>query len=194
MDSLTLTLSQNPTADAGADQSACEDTASHVFNLVGTGTVPAGSTITWSGTGITFGSPNSLTTTATVSSFGSFTATLSITNAATGVGCVGASNDLILTLNQNPQITIADVACNAADGGTSIDLVAVVTAGGSAGTNGFVWKKGGVIVPGQTTDTLTVTTPGVYSVEVTRTHTDGSVSCTNSKSKNVGLCAADAAP
>ncbi len=99
-----------------------------------------------------------------------------------------------LVLNQNPQIIIADVSCNAAAGGVSINLVAVVTAGGTAGTNGFVWKKGGAVIAGQTTDTLNVTTPGVYTVEVTRSHTDGSVSCLGSKSKNVGLCAADAAP
>jgi hypothetical protein len=194
VDTVDLTLSQNPTAAAGDNQSACEDTASHVFNLVGTGTVPAGSTITWSGTGITFGTPNALTTTATVSAFGTFTATLTISNPSTATGCNPASDTVDLTLNQNPQITIADVSCNAADGGTSINLVAQVTAAGSAGTNAFVWKKNGGVIAGQTTDTLTVTEAGVYTVEVTRSHTDGSVSCTNSKSKNVGLCASDAAP
>lgn len=193
-DTVDLTLNQNPSASAGPDQSACENTNSHQFTINGTGTVPAGATIQWSGTGITFGSPNSLVTTATVNDWGKFTATLTVTNASTSAGCTNASDTVDLILNQNPVITIADVSCNAAAGGTSVNIVAQVTANGTAGTNSFVWKKNGQVISGQTTDTLNVTTPGTYTVEVTRSHTDGSVSCTNSKSKNVGLCAADAGP
>ncbi|MGH9959885.1 MAG: hypothetical protein ACREBC_22650, partial [Pyrinomonadaceae bacterium] len=64
-----------------------------------------------------------------------------VSNPQTGItaGCGDDDDTVTLTLNQNPQITIEDVSCNAAEGGTSINLVAGVTAGGSAGTNAFVW-------------------------------------------------------
>ena len=194
VDTLNLTLSQNPTADAGADQSACEDTASHQFNLVGTGTVPDGSTIQWSGTGISFGSPNSLSTTATVSAFGSFTATLSISNSASGTGCLPASDTVVLVLNQNPVITIEDVACNAAEGGTSIVLEAVLSAGGGSVSTSYEWRKVGSATIIGTNAQLTVTTPGTYTVTVKANNGTGIEVCDSVKSKNVGLCAADAAP
>ncbi|HEU4477119.1 MAG TPA: PKD domain-containing protein [Pyrinomonadaceae bacterium] len=194
VDTVNLTLSQNPTASAGADQSACEDTASHQFNLVGTGTVPTGATIQWSGAGITFGSPNALSTTATVSAFGSFTATLSISNPATGTDCLPASDTVVLVLNQNPVITIEDVACNAADGGTSIELEAVVSAGGGSVSTSYEWRKVGSATIIGTNATLTVTTPGTYTVTVKANNGAGIEVCDSVKSKNVGLCASDAAP
>ena len=194
VDTVNLTLSQNPTANAGADQSACEDTASHQFNLVGTGTVPTGSTIQWSGTGITFGSPNALSTTATVSGFGSFTATLTISNSATGTGCNPASDTVNLLLNQNPVITIEDVACNAAEGGTSIVLEAVVSAGGGSVSTSYEWRKVGSATIIGTNAQLTVSTPGTYTVTVKANNGTGIEVCDSVKSKNVGLCASDATP
>ena len=194
VDTVNLTLSQNPTANAGADQSACEDTASHQFNLEGTGTVPTGATIQWSGTGITFGSPNSLSTTATVSTFGSFTATLSISNPASGTGCIPASDTVVLVLNQNPVVTIQDVACNAAAGGTSIVLEAVLSAGGGSVSTSYEWRKVGSATVIGTNATLTVTTPGTYTVTVKANNGTGIEVCDSVVSKNVGLCASDAAP
>jgi hypothetical protein len=97
---------------------------------------------------------------------------------------------VVLTLDQNPVVTIADVACNAAEGGTELMLVANVTAGGGAGTT-FSWSGPmGGIVSGGSTDTITVNKPGTYTVTVT----NGTTGCSSMKSKNVGLCAADAGP
>lgn len=196
-DTVTLTLSQNPASNAGADQQACETNGSHVFSLSdATSTVPAGGTRTWSITNNTTGAAvlisdvNAANPTVTLQGFGTATLTQTITNPATGAGCTGATDSVVLTLDQNPVITIADVACNAPDGGTTLQLVAVVSAGGGADST-FSWSgPSGGIVSGSGTDTITVNKPGTYTVTVT----NGATSCVSVKSKNVGLCATDPAP
>lgn len=126
----------------------------------------------------------------TLQGFGTATLRMTIINPATGAGCTGAQDEVVLTLDQNPAITIADVACNAAEGGTQLLLVANVSAGGGPGTT-FSWSgPTGGIVSGGSTDTVTVNKPGTYTVTVT----NGTTGCTSMKSKNVGLCAADAGP
>ena len=76
-----------------------------------------------------------------------------------GASCTGASDSVVLTLDQNPVITIADVACTAADGGTELMLKAVVSAGGGPGTT-FSWNgPSGGIISGAATDTITVGNP-----------------------------------
>jgi hypothetical protein len=133
---------------------------------------------------------NAANPTVTLQGFGTATLTQTITNPATGTGCTGATDSVVLTLNQNPVITIADVACNAPSGGTQLQLVAVVSAGGGASPT-FSWSgPSGGIVSGGSTDTVTVNKPGTYTVTVT----NGTTSCVSVKSKNVGLCATDAAP
>jgi hypothetical protein len=196
-DTVVLTLSQNPAANAGVDKQACETDPSHLFALSdATSTVPAGGTRTWSVTNNTTGQAvlisdvNAANPNVTLQGFGTATLTLTITNPATGTACIGASEDVVLTLDQNPVVTIADVACNAAEGGTELMLVANVTAGGGAGTT-FSWSGPmGGIVSGGSTDTITVNKPGTYTVTVT----NGTTGCSSMKSKNVGLCAADAGP
>ena len=196
-DTVVLTLSQNPAANAGADKQACETDPSHVFALSdATSTVPAGGTRVWSVTGNTTGQPvlisdvNAATPSVTLQGFGTATLTMTITNPATGAGCTGASDSVVLTLDQNPVITIADVACNAPEGGTQLVLIANVSAGGGPGTT-FSWSgPSGGIVSGGSTDTVTVNKPGTYTVTVT----NGATSCSSVKSKNVGLCATDPAP
>jgi PKD domain-containing protein len=196
-DTVTVTLSQNPAANAGVDKQACETNPSHVFSLSdATSTVPAGATRTWSVTANTTGATvlisdvNAANPTVTLQGFGSATLTQTITNPATGTGCTGASDSVNLTLDQNPVVTIADVACTAAGGGTTLQLTAVVSAGGGPGTT-FSWSgPSGGIVSGGSTDTITVGKPGTYTVTVT----NGNTTCSSMKSKNVGLCAADAGP
>lgn len=196
-DTVTLTLSQNPASNAGADKQACETDPSHVFALSdATSTVPAGGTRTWSVTGNTTGATvlisdvNAANPSITLQGFGTATLTQTITNPATGAGCTGAADSVVLTLDQNPVITIADVACNAADGGTTLVLTAGVSAGGGPGTT-FSWAgPSGGIIAGAGTDTITVNKPGTYTVTVT----NGNTSCSSMKSKNVGLCAADPSP
>lgn len=196
-DTVVVTLSQNPAANAGADKQACETDPSHVFALNdATSTVPAGGTRTWSVFANTTGQPVLISDTSaanpsvTLQGFGSATLRMTITNPATGAGCTGATDDVVLTLDQNPVVTIADVACNAAEGGTQLVLIANVSAGGGPGTT-FSWSgPSGGIVSGGSTDTVTVNKPGTYTVTVT----NGTTGCTSIKSKNVGLCAADAGP
>ena len=196
-DTVVLTLSQNPAANAGADKQACETNPSHVYALSdATSTVPAGGTRTWTVQNNTTGQPvlisnaSAANPSVTLQGFGTATLRQTITNPATGAGCTGAQDDVVLTLDQNPVITIADVACNAAEGGTQLLLVANVSAGGGQGTT-FSWSgPSGGIVSGGATDTVTVNKPGTYTVTVT----NGTTGCTSVKSKNVGLCAADAGP
>lgn len=196
-DTVTVTLSQNPASNAGADKQACETNPSHVFSLTdATSTVPAGGTRTWSVTNNTTGATvlisnvNAANPTVTLQGFGTATLTQTITNPATGVGCTGAADSVVLKLDQNPVITIADVACNAPGGGTQLQLAAVVGAGGGPNLT-YLWSgPSGGIVSGGSTDTITVNKPGTYTVTVT----NGTTSCSSVKSKNVGLCASDPAP
>jgi hypothetical protein len=194
-DTVTLTLSQNPAANAGVDKQACETTASHVFALSdATSTVPAGGTRTWSvsnnttGATVLISNVNAANPSITLQGFGSATLTQTITNAATGAGCTGASDSVVLTLNQNPVITIADVACNAPGGATEIMLTANVSAGGGA-TPTFSWSGPG-ITAGANTATITANRAGLYTVTVT----NGTTSCAAVKSKQVGFCATDPPP
>ena len=78
--SATAEVFVNPVVAAGADQSRVQLERLTQFSLDATAgsTIPAGGSVLWTGTGITFGSPTSLTTTATVSAFGAYTATLTI--------------------------------------------------------------------------------------------------------------------
>jgi hypothetical protein len=196
-DTVTLTLSQNPAANAGVDKDACETSPAHEFALSdATSTVPPGGTRTWTVSNNTTGNTvlisdvNAANPSVTLQGFGSATLTLTTTNPATGAGCTGASDSVVLTLDQNPVITIADVACNAADGGTSLQLTALVSAGGGPGST-FSWSgPTGGIMSGSGTDTIMVNKPGTYTVTVT----NGTTGCASVKSKNVGLCAADAGP
>lgn len=196
-DEVTLTRSQNPTANAGPNLSACEDTASHQFTISGSSaTVPAGAQITWSGpAGVSFDDTHALHPVVTVSAFGTFTLTMSVNNPATGTGCTPASDTVDVTLNQNPAISIEDVACTA-DGTpqtTSLSLTANITAGGGS-TNTFAWVgPAGFSNPGNVA-TINTSIPGLYTVTVTAAHADGSVSCVGTKSKFVGLCASDPKP
>ena len=196
-DTVTVTLNQNPASNAGADKQACETSPSHVFSLSdATSTVPAGGTRTWSVTNNTTGATvlisnvNAANPSVTLQGFGTATLTQTITNPATGTGCTGASDSVVLELDQNPVITIADVACNAPNGGTQLQLAAVVGAGGGPNLT-YSWSgPTGGIVSGGSTDTITVNKPGTYTVTVT----NGTTTCSSVKSKNVGLCATDAAP
>src|SRR6185436_17291183 len=166
------------------------------FTISGsTATVPAGAQITWSGpAGVSFDDTHALHPVVTVSAFGSFTLTMSVSNPSGGTGCNPASDTAKVTLNQNPVITIDDVACSA--GGTpqttSISLTANVGAG--SGTNTFAWSgPAGFANPGNVA-TISTSIPGLYTVTVTAAHADGSVSCQSTKSKFVGLCASDPKP
>ena len=196
-DTVTVTLNQNPASNAGTDKQACETNPSHVFSLSdATSTVLAGGTRTWSVTNNTTGATvlisnvNAANPTVTLQGFGTATLIQTITNPATGTGCTEASDSVVLKLDQNPVITIADVACNAPNGGTQLQLAAVVGAGGGPNLT-YSWSgPTGGIVSGGSTDTITVNKPGKYTVTVT----NGTTSCSSIKSKNVGLCATDAAP
>lgn len=127
----------------------------------------------------------------TLQGFGSVTLQMSISNDASGSGCMGSTDTVVLTLNQNPVVSIADLACDTT-GGASVMLEAVVSAGGGSVSTSFVWKKNGMVVGNAAQ--LSVSSPGTYTVEVTANHGNGITSCMASKSKVVGFCASDPTP
>ncbi|HLA12261.1 MAG TPA: hypothetical protein VJ023_16860 [Pyrinomonadaceae bacterium] len=182
---LVLTVSQNPEAAAGPNLDACEDTASHVFSLLGASSmVPVGGTLEWSvvsGSANFSGQPTSSAANpnVTVTAFGETVLRLTVTS----LTCGTATSDVTLTLNANPVVTIATVECSDGD---SIVLEATATVNGlPCASCTFAWSGPG----GATTGSMrTVTSPGNYSVTATDAHT-GMTSCMGSTSKHVGLCA-----
>ena len=184
-DDLVLTVNQNPQAETGPDQDACEDTASHTFSLSGASSViPVGGTRTWS---VVSGSANfsgqatsnAANPSVTVTAFGETVLRLTVTSPSCGT----ATSDITLTLNANPVVTIGTVECS---DGNSIVLEATATVNGlPCASCTFAWSGPGGATTGAT---RTVTAPGTYSVTATDAHT-GQTSCTGSTSKHVGLCA-----
>jgi hypothetical protein len=67
------------------------------------------------------------------------------------------------TVVVNPNLTGVDLSLNS-ECTSSVYLQATVT-GGTSPT--YVWKKDGVVISGQTSSTLAISSPGVYKVEVT---------------------------
>jgi hypothetical protein len=98
-----------------------------------------------------------------------------------------SSAAVTLYVDPNPVVTICstdtDKACTT-DG--SLLLQATVTPSG--GTVTYQWQKDGVDIANETSSTLLVTGPGLYSVNVTRkvNTTEG---CPGTASLHVGLCA-----
>ncbi len=103
-----------PNAQAGVDDTIC---GSLVYNLNAT---PSAGTGTWTGpAGITFGTPNSPTSTATASAAGTYTLTWTEDN---GGGCV-SSDDVVITFS-DPSFTetVTPALCGVSNG--EIDMTA----------------------------------------------------------------------
>ena len=178
---ITLTLSQNPAANAGPNLDACETNASHEFTISGSSaTTPIGSQITWTGPlGVSFDDIHALHPKVTVTSFGTVTLTMSVSNTATGSGCLPASATVNLTLNQNP---------TAAAGPDQTDCSAGVTTpftlAGSATNGTTVWTcdsgdcaKVSITTPGSLTSGVVFTGTGSATLKLTTTSNATPTSC-----------------
>ena len=157
--SVDLTVSPKANANAGADQAVCASNPGVTLNGSISGSALSGS---WSGGTGTF-NPNANTLNAVYTpsaaeiAAGSVTLTLT-TNDPAG-SCGAASDQMKITINPNPHVTIslADACLSTAH------LHATVTGGVAPYT--FTWKKDGVAIANNSAD-LTLTGPGTYTVSV----------------------------
>ena len=178
----TVTVDQAPVAAAGNDQEVCNTGAPSdlVFTVDSSASsVPTGGSVSWSvvaadsTTTATFGNSSAASTTVTLAASGTVKVRLTVSGAS-GTSCTAATDDVVLTANAPPTVSIAlENECSA---GTA-DLKA--TASGGTGTIHYQWKKDTVDV-GSDSATLHVTEIGTYSVTVT----DGK-SCTGGATKKL---------
>ena len=163
-----MTVDQAPVAAAGNDQEVCNTGAPSdlVFTVDSSASsVPAGGSVSWSvvaadsTTTATFGNSTAASTTVTLAASGHVKVLLTVSGPS-GTSCTAATDDVVLTANAPPTVSMAlENECNA---GTA-DLKA--TASGGTGTIHYQWKKDGVNT-GADSDTLAVTGIGTCSVTV----------------------------
>jgi hypothetical protein len=188
----TVTVDQAPSAAAGDDQQRCNTGApsDKDFAVSGSGTLPTGGTHTWSilaggTTTATIADASAFNTTITLGGNGTVTARLTVTG-PTGTSCTNATDDVVLTLNESPTVTIT--LENICDAGTA-DLKANPSGGSGAYT--YQWSVGGAPIQNATNQTLHVTALGTYSVTVTDGQTGGD-RCSGSATKKLCFLLQDA--
>lgn len=157
----TLTDPPAITANAGADQSVCEE--SPTVSLSGSVTVASGGTWTSSGTG-TFANPNNLNTTYSPSALDISTGSVTITLTTTGNGtCSAVQDNMTVTIHPSPIVNAGadQTVCE----GTSTVL------SGSGNAISYSWDNG--ITDGtpftQPPGTVTYTVTGTSSFGCTST-------------------------
>jgi uncharacterized repeat protein (TIGR01451 family) len=169
IDPIQLNIGTNPIAAAGDDQAACQaNPEPTVFNLTGTATngTPAWTVFSATG-GATAMITNPNTTTPTVNVTGTGTVTLRLT--VTSQSCGAATDDVVLTVNNQPMAKAGDdqTQCQVGASPTVFTLNGMVTAGSATS----LWT----IVPGGTATaviadanaaTTTVTVTGTGFVEL----------------------------
>jgi len=133
-DSLKVTITPAPTANAGTNKTVCANNA--VISLSGTITVASGATWTTNGDGV-FGNANALITTYTPSSgdigLGSITLTLTTTGNGT---CIAASSSIVITITTAPTVDagLPQSACK--------NNATVTLAGSKTIASGVIWSGG----------------------------------------------------
>lgn len=174
-DDVDFTFTAAPTADAGTDQSVCENNADVV--LAGVVTIASGGQ--WSGGAGTF-SPNNndlnATYTPTAAEIASGSLTLTLTTSGNG-NCVSESDDIIITFTAAPTANagVDQVAC-ANNTGTVLN-------GSVTGASGGVWSGGAGTFNPSNTDMNATYTPSVAEIAA------GSVTLTLTTTGN-GTCLA----
>ena len=140
-DTISLFFLQSPTADAGSNQIICADQLgqANVVSLSGTAT-GATSTTWFSPDGsVTFASPGSLNTTATVSAFPG-NAQLQITSGPNIITCPGVVANVQINSTATPTVAVVDPAIPVCSNLDPIDLnQANPVIGG--GTTSILWSK-----------------------------------------------------
>jgi PKD domain len=178
--SATVTVKDTPTCSIAGPDPVCGGTTNTYTSTV----LPAGGTVThlWSissGNGTIVGSTTDPSVSVLAGASGSFT----VTDNASRDGCLTSCSKTV-TINPIPTVTITkDLACAT----SNLQLTAnVLPAGGTTVT--FSWSGPG-IVSGGSSATVTVSSPGTYTVNVTRNGCSAAA-----VSATVGLCCSDCSP
>ena len=157
--SATLTVNENTSASPVASLVLCPGQAA-TFTTVAAGTGPL--TYVWKKDGVVQSSTSNTLSVASVTATDAGTYLIEITGT-----CTSVTNAATLTVNENTAATALNdlVLCP----GQSTTFATVVT---GTGPFGFVWKKDGVVLVGQTTNSfsigpVTAIDAGTYTVEVT---------------------------
>ena len=185
MDTLVLTVNANPEANAGPDQTDCQVAmGANSFTLAGSADHGTSAWTCVSGDcgKVTIDAPTNLASTVSFNGTGSATLRLTTTS-NTSPSCGSAMDDVVLTVDPNPVVTICgDEACS-----TNEDLVLTANVTPSGGTLTYAWTGPGIV--GATDGaSITVNAPGNYTVMVTRTAASGSDACPGEATMHVGLC------
>ena len=163
--SVVIVVAAGPTANAGADQSACNNPGYSV-SLVGVGT---GSAVTYGWAPATYLGGTSTSTTATFSGapVGTYTITLTVTDS---YGCT-AKDDVVVTVKPLPTVACHPdiVVCQMAQPFTLVSL------------GGFT-PAGGTFTEGTNPNPITTFDPGTagnFTHTITYTYVDPSTGCSN---------------
>ncbi|MDP2386059.1 MAG: gliding motility-associated C-terminal domain-containing protein [Bacteroidota bacterium] len=163
--SLTDPTSPAPPAFTFTPSSLCVG-GSATFTVT---TPVGGQTYNWTGPSGSLGTGNSITinpvTLADAGVYNVFT---------TAAGCTGSTNPAAaatLVVNANPSAAISSIATSFCQQSNIVLDGTGSNPGGTATITGYQWYDGSGILVGQTGSTLTVTTPGTYSLMVTNSNT-----------------------
>ncbi|MGN6605026.1 MAG: beta strand repeat-containing protein, partial [Ginsengibacter sp.] len=180
-DSKTITVNQNPTANAGGSLAAiCQGGTSAAMG----GSVGGGATGgTWSGGAGTWTNANNPST-ATYTAGASESGTITLTLTTTGGVCGSTTVTKTITVNQNPTANAGGALAAICQGGTSAALGGSVGGGATGGT--WSTTAGGTFNPGLTNLNATWSPPAGYSGTATLVLTTTGGSCgTTSASKTI---------
>ncbi|MEL7425764.1 MAG: SdrD B-like domain-containing protein, partial [Bacteroidota bacterium] len=154
--SVTIDNIGGPTVEAGPDLEKCPEDALPIDATVSGGTPPY--TFAWTATGGSFVDATVEDPVYNMMMPGTYTLTLTVTDAN---GCE-ASDQLDVTVNPSPSVTVEDIEICAGDDGT-------LTAVGSGGTPGYTFEWS----TGATTASITVSPGSTTSYSVTITDSKG---------------------
>ncbi|MEL7248508.1 MAG: SdrD B-like domain-containing protein, partial [Bacteroidota bacterium] len=162
---VTVTVFDEPEVNVGPDLEKCPEDALPIDAMVSGGTPPY--TFAWTATGGSFVDATVEDPVYNMMMPGTYTLTLTVTDAN---GCE-ASDQLDVTVNPSPSVTVEDIEICAGDDGT-------LTAVGSGGTPGYTFEWS----TGATSASITVSPGATTSYSVTVTDSKG---CTASTSATV---------
>ncbi|MBN4072217.1 PKD domain-containing protein [Flavobacteriales bacterium AH-315-E23] len=134
-DSLVVTITPAPTADAGADQTVCANNAN--VSLSGSVTIASGGTWTSSGTGTFSPDSNTLNATYTPSSADTLAGSVALVLTTTGNGtCIAVADAMVITFTDAPTVDAGPDQTVCADNPT------VTLAGSVTIATGGTWSGG----------------------------------------------------
>ena len=127
-----VTINALPTANAGSDQTICENGNASLVGIIGGSATTASWSVVSGGSG-TFSDFNALTTTFTPAAASSGNITLRLTTAATAT-CASVTDDVIITVNELPVVSAGSDAEVCANGTLTLNGSVLVNGTPTTGT------------------------------------------------------------